>query len=113
MQSECELKPCPFCGHDNSLVMEFIRGSYRGWGAKRRKCLMSLLDFETKVEAVAGWNSRPPSLGERAEQQLATAKAALERIADGFDVSPPMLPTRMVCIAAEALCQINEKGGAK
>lgn len=47
------------------------------------------------------------------EQQLATAKSALEQIADGFDVSPPMLPTRMICIAAEALRQINSKGGAK
>lgn len=53
MQSEIELKPCPFCGGT-----AWVYPTEYGWAAKCESCLSEGADKETREEAADAWNRR-------------------------------------------------------
>ena len=52
-----ELKPCPFCGGDNVLVIktDIFNPS---WYARCNDCKVMSTFYKTREDAVAGWNQR-------------------------------------------------------
>jgi Lar family restriction alleviation protein len=69
--SDNDLKPCPFCGHDD--VTAFSR--YEGWAAKCHKCTVSIIGYHTRSQAVEAWNRRPQPTPRQVAEQARAAGA--------------------------------------
>jgi hypothetical protein len=61
--SEAELLPCPFCGHDEPVLVIGLK-EHRGYGVRcgKGRCRAVLeIRGETKSEAITAWNTRHQS----------------------------------------------------
>ena len=60
--TECELKPCPFCGGEAVMYLMHTKGYFQGFyvTCRTHKCRMTLHTkaYDKKHEAADSWNNR-------------------------------------------------------
>ena len=80
-----ELKPCPFCGGEASS--EFFT-QQSGWSIFCDGCHASAATLPAKSEAIAAWNTRPPSADYERGLEDVLRELALTRIANSENEAP-------------------------
>ena len=78
MQSEIELKPCPFCGGK-----AYVYPTEHGWSAQCEDCWSTGADKETREEAAAAWNHRAES-----ENRVLTLEEVKAYCEGGVEAAP-------------------------